>query len=334
MSPYSPFSNYGETRVILISGFLGSGKTTLINHILKNSPDLSGVIVVVNEFGKLGIDRDLILHKKDGIVELTSGCICCTLVMDLKKCLLEAIPRYRPRIIILEASGVADPSGVIRLFRDPEINNLYRLDKIVTVLDADCWRMRRVFGALFFSQLQAADLMLVNKTDLIEQEILELTIRQLREKYPGSNILPTNYCAVDIEKIVGDDGGPPIREDPSGISLLDSGQNREKARACCGVKVSSMKRGTLSTFSFQEKGDLDKKAFSSVIENLPPNVFRIKGFVKFQDRTETLNHVGGKSHWTSCKGKSDTRLTIIGWDIDQVDLSSQMKRCLVKRNLS
>ena len=331
MSPYYPYSEAGEIRAILISGFLGSGKTTLINHFLKNSPDLSGVIVVVNEFGKLGIDSELILHDKNGLVELTSGCICCTLVMDLKKCLMETIPHLRPRVVMIEASGVADPLGVITLFKDPEIEKLYMLDKIITVLDADCWRMRSVFGKLFFSQLKAANIMLVNKTDLMEQEALNATIQQLNEKYPRSDIIPTKYCAVDIGSIVGDDGEPPIRETASGISISDSRQKKEEGQASHGDIVSSMTKGTLSTFSFQEKGYVDKKALIRVIELLPAKVFRIKGFVKFKDRVEILNHVRGKSHWESWEGKSSTRLVIIGWDLDQADLRNRLKSCLEKR---
>jgi len=320
MNQPDPSFSSKKTRAVLVSGFLGSGKTTLINYILQNRSDLAGVLVIVNEFGKLGIDSELILHSENDVVELTSGCICCTLVMDLKKCLLSVIPRFRPKIVLMEASGVADPFGVITLFNNPEVQQLCRLDNIITVLDADCWHMRSVFGELFFNQLQAANLIIVNKTDLIKQETLDETIQQLRGNFPYADIAHTSYCRVDIQNM----GARDAQASPSTAEYRISASN---SRNHNGLFHASLKKNKLTTFVFETKTPLDKKALKRIMSHLPVNVFRVKGFVKFKDHVALLNHTGGKSQWIRWEGHSHTRLTLIGWDIDQNDILNKLERC-------
>jgi len=319
----------GKTRVVLLCGFLGSGKTTLVNYILKSNSNLSSVVVIVNEFGKLGIDKEIIMHQENEIVELTSGCICCTLVMDLKKCLLETIQRHKPRILLIEASGVADPYGVKKVFDDLEIQQSYFLEKTVTVLDADCWRIRSVFGELFFRQLQTANLILLNKTDLMEQKTLKQTIQQLGENYPHAHIVPTTYSRVELETMIGKQGKTSAVALPDGISTPVSLAYSENRPLFPG-KDMNLKVGKMafSTFSFEEDTPLDKNALIHLLNHLPIQVFRIKGLVKFKSHVESLNHVGGRSHWTKWRKKSETRLVIIGWGLDKDAILTRLKNCL------
>jgi len=101
--------NQYKARVILLSGFLGAGKTTLLKHILSWRSDMSGTVVIVNEFGEVGIDGSLLRNAGTDVVELTSGCICCTLSTDLKQSLERIWAQYRPQRILIESSGVAAP---------------------------------------------------------------------------------------------------------------------------------------------------------------------------------------------------------------------------------
>ena len=158
-----------KSEVILFSGFLGSGKTTLLKRVLSWQEDLSGTVVLVNEFGDVGIDGGLLQGSGSEVIELTSGCICCTLSSDLKQSLEGIWRRFCPKRILIESSGLADPTAIISVLRDATLSEKMEIKKVITVLDVDSWEAREVFGPLFFNQLDAAHLVLLNKVDLIEK---------------------------------------------------------------------------------------------------------------------------------------------------------------------
>ena len=145
-----------KAQVIFLSGFMGAGKTTLLKRILSWPVDLADTIVIVNEFGDAGIDGLLLKDSKSDVVELSSGCICCTLKGDFQQSLINVWDTYHPARILIEASGLADPASLISVFNMHEISACMELKKIITVLDADFWDAREAFGYLFYSQLETA----------------------------------------------------------------------------------------------------------------------------------------------------------------------------------
>ena len=120
-----------KSRIILLAGFLGAGKTTLLKRILSWETDLSDTVVLVNEFGDVGIDGALLKDSGSDVVELTSGCICCTLSNDLRRSLLNIWERFRPRKIFIESSGVADPTAIESVLREPKMSPKMETDRIV-----------------------------------------------------------------------------------------------------------------------------------------------------------------------------------------------------------
>lgn len=188
-------------EVVLLSGFLGSGKTTLLKRILSWEDNLSETVVVVNEFGDVGVDGALLKDSGSDVVELTSGCICCTLQIDLKQTLIQIRARFDPRRILIEASGIADPATIASLIQEPDIKPHMDLNKIVTVLDAECWKAREAFGTVFYNQLRFADLILLNKIDLFDRDEIRLFLKEIHEAVPQSRVIPTLYCRVDPETI-------------------------------------------------------------------------------------------------------------------------------------
>ena len=168
---HQPDSNTDEkARILLLSGFLGSGKTTLLKRILSWETDLSDTVVLVIEFGDIGIDGALLKDSGSDVIELTSGCICCTLSADLRQSLEDIWKRFRPKHIFMESSGVADPAAIVTALTEPLLMRSMRIEKVITVLDADYWEAREVFGPLFYSQLEMADLILLNKIDTQDKE--------------------------------------------------------------------------------------------------------------------------------------------------------------------
>ncbi len=172
-----------KTLVFLISGFLGSGKTTLLKRILSWETDLSDTVVLVNEFGDVGIDGDLLKNFGSDVIELVSGCICCSLRNDLKQSLLHILNQYRPKRIFIEASGVSDPTAILSVLFESPLAESIKLEKIVTVLDADLWEARENFGQIFYNQLETANLILLNKADLLDKASIPTCLQEIHERF-------------------------------------------------------------------------------------------------------------------------------------------------------
>ncbi|MGD9280367.1 MAG: GTP-binding protein [Desulfobacterales bacterium] len=318
--------------IILLAGFLGCGKTTLLKQILSWESDLSDTVVLVNEFGKVGIDGALLKDSGSDLIELTNGCICCTLSADLHQALMRLWKRFKPRRILIEASGIADPKSITTVLRHPEICQHMELRKIMTVLEADIWGSREVFGQLFYNQLEMADLILLNKIDLMATEQISQFLDEIHDVIPDCQVVPTIHCAIDPETLWTTD--TPKSDGLSPIQFFRAPSNR--------ISVSP---GTLSsrpenaghtagavhyeTFSFQSSKILDEACFNKFIHHLPWELFRIKGPVQFADRVAMLNFVGGKSEYTVWDGNPETRLVFVGWGIDQAQTIENLKKCTI-----
>jgi G3E family GTPase len=153
--------------VVLVTGFLGSGKTTVVNHLLAHAEGRR-IAAVVNDFGAINIDAELITGASDGVVSLSNGCICCSLEGDLLRTLSSLLRREpRPELIVIETSGVADPSDVVRNLMDPVIWREAPLEIVLCVVDATM-QLSMLDDALLRSQIRTADVIALSKTDLAD----------------------------------------------------------------------------------------------------------------------------------------------------------------------
>jgi G3E family GTPase len=332
-TPLGKQSEY-KADILLLTGFLGAGKTTLLKRILSWETDLSDTVVLVNEFGDIGIDGALLQNAGSDVIELTSGCICCTLSADLHQSLMRIWHRFKPRRILIEASGVADPKSIVPVMQDPQIAQLMELNKIISVLDAEIWGAREVFGQLFYNQLEMADLILLNKIDLIAAEKIPRFLDDIHEVIPHCQVVPTIHCAIDPEALWA-----PAQPRAFGLKPIQfyqpvdlDGHTDLHASHSPGEVHDHHPANSIHfvTFSFRNPGILDEARFKAFIHQLPWECFRIKGPVRFADRLEMLNFVGGKSEWFPWQGESETRLAFIGWKIDKQVTLKDLKRCLVE----
>ena len=319
-----------KADIILLSGFLGSGKTTLLKQILSWESDLSDTVVLVNEFGKVGIDGALLKDSGSDVIELTSGCICCTLSADLHQALMQLWKRFKPRRILIEASGVADPKSITTVLRVPEICQHMELRKIMTVLEANVWQAREVFGQLFYNQLEMADLILLNKIDLMAAVQIPQFLDEIHDVIPDCQVVPTVHCAIDPETLWTTDNTKSDGLSP--IQFLRAAPNRSSVSPGTLSSIqenASHPAGTIhyETFSFQSSKIIDEACFNKFIHHLPWELFRIKGPVRFADRVTMLNFVGGKSEWTTWDGEPETRLVFIGWGINEAETIENLKKC-------
>ncbi|MBI5605843.1 MAG: GTP-binding protein [Deltaproteobacteria bacterium] len=299
-------------EVILIAGFLGAGKTTLLRHILEWPGDLSKTALLVNEFGRVGIDGEL-LQGKTPMVELINGCICCSLQGDMLKAIEEILDGFHPERLLIEATGVADPFDILRFLRPSNVSSRLSAPKVVTVLDADLWEGREYFGPLFYNQIKAAALLLFNKIDLLPEDQVPKYLSDIREINADCSIIPTYHCQVDPAVL-----WTPVIEHLQGSAIHLSPFHEHGSADELGYVA----------FAFEEQCPFMDECFRRFIEELPMKLYRVKGFVQLNGKRFFLNHVGGKTEWTELDQPGPTKLAFVGWKVDEEEVLNQLKFCL------
>ena len=188
--------------VTIITGFLGSGKTTLLNQILKNRQDLK-VAVLVNEFGDINIDSQLLVDIDDDMMELSNGCICCTINDGLVDAVYRVLEREdRVDYMVIETTGVADPLPIALTFLGTELKHLTRLDSILTVIDAEAFTPSHFDSEAARNQVSYGDIILLNKTDLASKSQIDELENYIRTTKAGSRILRSHFGEVPLPLIL------------------------------------------------------------------------------------------------------------------------------------
>lgn len=256
--------------VTIIGGYLGAGKTTLVNHLLRHADGLR-IAVLVNEFGALPIDEDLIEAQDDDIISIAGGCVCCSYGNDLVQAMLDlAKLDPRPDHVLLEASGVALPGAIaqsISLLTD------FRLDGIVVVTDAETIRKQAAdpyVGDTIERQLSDADLVFLNKCDLVSDDVVQDVGKWLRSKTGNAEIVSTAQCKVPREVA--------LQAFPDGASLRQvHGDHRV---------------GTFESQYLSSEDIVDAELVAGRLADASLALIRAKGFVRTQSGLRTIQVVG------------------------------------------
>ncbi len=195
-----------RTPVTVLTGYLGSGKTTLLNRILSETHG-KRFAVIVNEFGEVGIDNDLIVDADEEIFEMNNGCICCTVRGDLIRIIAGLMQRSRGFDgIVVETTGLADPAPVAQtFFVDEDVRRKTKLDAIITVTDAKHLLKQIDQAPEAQEQLAFADVVLINKVDVVDESSLATVERRIRSINPYATIHRTERCVIDLARILGRD---------------------------------------------------------------------------------------------------------------------------------
>ncbi len=255
-----------RTPITLVTGPLGSGKTTLLRHILATRP--AKIAIVMNEFGEIAIDAKVIEGKNVRIAELGGGCVCCSLLGEFEAAVNEIIEKVAPEMIIVETTGLAEPEALV--FNIQEALPQCRLDGVVSVIDADMLVRFPELGHTTRLQIEGADILLLNKIDLVEEAEIEPLGTKLREINPTAAIVRTERCQIDIELLFG--------------------IGREKKIA----PPHHEHLPEIESFSFSSDKTFSRDCFERFADALPASVYRAKGFVRFADGAQLFNFVAGR----------------------------------------
>jgi G3E family GTPase len=340
--------------VTIITGFLGSGKTTLLNHILTNQEGLK-TAVLVNEFGEIGIDNELIVSTGDDMVELSNGCICCTINNNLLEAIYKVLERQdRVDYLIVETTGLADPLPVALTFLGTELRDLTRLDSIITLVDSENFSLDLFNSQAAQSQIAYGDIILLNKADLVDEaevDSLELRIRDLKQdarilrsvrgQVPLSLLLSVGLFESDQHFDTVDQGTHHHDHDHHDHHDHDDHEACDHDHGHCvhdhdhhhHHHSNHLENDGFTSISFESDQPLSIRKFQYFLDNqLPSNVFRAKGILWFDESPRRhIFHLSGKrftlddNEW---KGQPKNQLVLIGQNLDHETLKSQLQNCV------
>ncbi|MBL1203442.1 MAG: GTP-binding protein [Nostoc sp. GBBB01] len=323
--------------VTIITGFLGSGKTTLLNQILKNKQDLK-VAVLVNEFGDINIDSQLLISVDRDMVELTNGCICCTINDNLVDAVYRVLEREdRIDYLVIETTGVADPLPIILTFLGTELRDLTNLDSILTVVDAEAFNEEHFHSEAALKQITYGDIILLNKTDLVIPEKLEEIENFINDVKNCAKILHTKYGEVALPLILGvgltpkdnytTDGAEHHREHEHHHHDHDHDHHHDH-------HSHHLENDGFVSISFESDRPFDVHKFENFLtEEMPQDVFRAKGILWFSD--SQLRHVFQLSgprynlHADEWRTPPKNQVVFIGRQLNNSQIYTQLLECLV-----
>jgi len=194
--------NMANTKIDVVSGFLGAGKTTFIKRLVENGKDKGRTIIIENEFGEIGIDGGFLKNSGIEIKEMNSGCICCSLAGDFEASLRELLKDYAPNRVIIEPSGVGKLSDVLKAVSDVEKDLEVESNSAVTVVDVKkCKMYMKNFGEFFNNQIQFANTIILSRTDLADNKKIEEAVALIKEVNPEAIIVTTPLDKLSDEKI-------------------------------------------------------------------------------------------------------------------------------------
>ena len=333
--------------VSLITGFLGSGKTTIVNRLLV-APEMSETLVLVNEFGQVSIDDDLIRHAGESVVELKNGCVCCSLNDDLGTTLRQFVDKRRERElpqfrrVLIETTGLANAGPIVQvIIEDPLVRDDYRLDRVLTTVDAVNGDTSLNLHAESVEQVAVADRLVVTKTDRLtgkrDRRRIETLIARLARLNPRAPVLLSEKGRLDPRALLGTG-----HDGDRGLAAVD--KDRQPPVTCQGhahtgadhhgqdgkhdetghrhdrhIRSFSVVRDTPVPFDSLER------FWSALEQEAGPNLLRVKGLVHVAERPSTPAVVHGVQtiledmEWLDEWPSEDrrTRMVFIGWMLDE-----------------
>ncbi len=302
--------------VTVLTGYLGAGKTTLLNRIL-SEPHGKKYAVIVNEFGEIGIDNDLVVGADEEVFEMNNGCICCTVRGDLIR-ILDGLMKRKGRFdaIIVETTGLADPAPVAQtFFMDQDVSDAARLDAVVTVADAKWLSDRLKDAPEAKNQIAFADVIILNKIDLVTPQELDAVEERIRAINPYATLHRTKNCTLPIAEVLGRNAFDLDRIIELEPNFLEAGHHHHHDE-------------DMQSVALNIDGEVDPEKFMPWISDLTqregPNILRCKGIVAFPNEPKRFVFQGVhmildgdvQQDWKP-EEKRRSRVVFIGRDLNE-----------------
>ena len=309
--------------VSVLTGFLGAGKTTLLNYILKEQTDYRFGIII-NEVGEIGIDGKLVETQAEDVVEMSNGCICCTVRKDLVKGIQKLLKRDNLDYVLIETTGVADPGPVAQTFLNiPQLQQLARLDSIITLVDAEHLESQLGEAEVAREQIALADFVLLNKVDLISPEKLLLLENMILGLNPHARIFRTVHSRVNLGELLDVNAFDLDRRLVADPKFLDELKERYHS------DIISF------SFHFDQPFAMERLEAELLELSKKAKVYRSKGFLWIEGtpRRAVFHGVNNRFtvYWDRLWDKEETRssqLVFIGKDLDKSLIEETLERAV------
>ncbi len=334
-----------RTPVTVLTGYLGAGKTTLLNRILTGDHG-KRYAVIVNEFGEVGIDNDLVVEADEEIFETNNGCLCCTVRGDLVR-ILSGLMKRPGRFdgIIVETTGLADPGPVAQtFFIEEDVNERTSLDAIVTVVDARHFLAEADRAPEAQEQVAFADVVLLNKVDLVEEEGLAAVEARIRRINPTAEIRRTERCEVPLEAVIGREAFSLDRILAIEPAFLGQTGEHEHDHEHHGEGEAPHRHvhrhdDHVSSFALVADEPVDPRRFFDWIQEVSqafgPDLLRLKGILsmKDDDRRFVVHGIhmvleGDRQRPWETGERRRSRLVFIGRDLPREVIEAGFRKCL------
>ncbi len=344
--------------VTIITGFLGSGKTTLLNHILKNQVGIK-TAVLVNEFGEIGIDNDLIIEGSEDMIELNNGCICCSINGELLNTVSKVLERAEKLdYLIVETTGLADPLPVAMTFAAGDLREKVRLDSIITVIDGENFDFEINNTSVAYSQILYGDILLLNKSDLVNEKQLKNIEEFVNKIKKEPRILRSTNSEVELHTIMSvglfetdtfqfeKKNKKNVEENPnkhSSDSHDHSSHSHDHSSHSHDHSSHSHDHSSHShdlinniegftSVSYETFEPFSLRKFQYFLDNqISQNIFRAKGILWFKEsERKHIFHLSGKrfslddEEW---KNEKSNKIVLIGKNLDHQTIKNQLSSC-------
>jgi G3E family GTPase len=312
----------------VVTGFLGAGKTTLVNHIVEHTRPMQ-IGIVVNEFGEIGIDGELIVADEEAIVEINNGCVCCTVRTDLVSSVLQLIDRFGDRLerLIVETSGLADPAPVLQTFlADPDVRSQAELQSVVAVVDA-CHALDQLNDEIAREQVVFADRVVINKADAVPPDVCKTLVAAIRSLNPTATLDIAVRSQVDVDRFLSArtfSADNLLAIEPTLLTDTEHDHEHDASIESCAFVVP----GALDPLRFN-------RWTNQLVQSEGKTLLRMKGVLNMRGETRRMHFHSVHMLMDSSFGKPwsadetrESRFVAIGRDLDAASLREGLLACI------